>query len=336
MSVTTRIQELNNRLATNLVSKGVSAEGTETTTELINKVNDIESGGTSVINPEWTDWRYFSYYNNRNDLVAKLKYSDTANGTDFSNMFYYCTSLTSIPQLSTSNGKNFSFMFYSCTALTSIPQLDTSNGTDFNRMFLSCTKLHTIPLLNMSNGKNFSQMFNGCYALTSIPQLDISNGTDFSGMFNSCTALTSIPQLDTSNGKNFSFMFYNCTALTSIPQLDTSNGTNFGYMFNGCRALTTIPLLNMSNVSGTSWSNMFYNCTALENETFEGTIPVRGNMSVFSYSNKLTVKSLMSFINALTNMSDTATYTITIGSTNLAKLTEEQIQIATDKRITLQ
>lgn len=312
MSVTTRIQELNNRLATNLVSKGVSAEGTETTTELINKVNDIESGGTSVINPEWTDWRYFSYYDNRNDLVAKLKYSDTA------------------------NGKNFSNMFYNCTALTSIPQLDTSNGTDFNRMFLSCTKLHTIPLLNMSNGKNFSYMFNGCYALTPIPQLDISNGTDFSGMFNSCMALTTIPQVDTSNGKNFSFMFYNCTALTSIPQLDTSNGTNFGYMFNGCSALTTIPLLNMSNVSGTSWSNMFYNCTALENVTFEGTIPVRGNMSVFSYSNKLTVKGLMSFINALTNMSDTATYTITIGSTNLAKLTEEQIQIATDKRITLQ
>ena len=215
MSVTTRIQELNNRLATNLVSKGVSAEGTETTTELINKVNDIESGGTSVINPEWTDWRYFSYYDNRNDLVAKLKYSDTA------------------------------------------------------------------------------------------------------------------------NGKNFSNMFYNCTALTSIPQLDTSNGTDFSGMFNSCTALTTIPLLNISNVSGTSWSNMFYNCTALENVTFEGTIPVRGNMSVFSYSNKLTVKSLMSFINALTNMSDTATYTITIGSTNLAKLTEEQIQIATDKRITL-
>lgn len=238
MSVTTRIQELNNRLATNLVSKGVSAEGTETTTELINKVNDIETGGTSVINPEWTDWRYFSYYDNRNDLVAKLKYSDTANGTNFSNMFYHCTALTTIPQVDTSNGTNFSHMFYNCTALTSIPQVDTSNGTDF------------------------------------------------------------------------SGMFYNCTALTTIPQLDTSNGTDFSVMFNSC--------------------------TALENVTFEGTIPVRGNMRVFSYSNKLTVKSLMSFINALTNMSDTATYTITIGSTNLAKLTEEQIQIATDKRITLQ
>lgn len=240
MSVTTRIQELNNRLATNLVSKGVSAEGTETTTELINKVNDIESGGTSVINPEWTDWRYFSYYDNRNDLVAKLKYSDTA------------------------NGKNFSNMFYACSSLTTMPQLDTSNGT------------------------NFGAMFNGCSALTSILQLSTSNGTNFNGMFSTCTALT------------------------------------------------TISLLNMSSMSGTSYINMFYNCTALENVTFEGTIPVRGNMSVFSYSNKLTVKGLMSFINALTNMSDTATYTITIGSTNLAKLTEEQIQIATDKRITLQ
>lgn len=89
-------------------------------------------------------------------------------------------------------------------------------------------------------------------------------------------------------------------------------------------------------MSGTNWSSMFYNCPALKNVTFEGTIPVRGNMSVFSSCPNLTVESLMSFINALTNMSDTATYTITIGSTNLAKLTEEQIQIATDKRITLQ
>ena len=240
MSVTTRIQELNNRLATNLVSKGVSAEGTETTTELINKVNDIESGGTSVINPEWTDWRHFSYYDNRNDLVAKLKYSDTANGT------------------------------------------------------------------------NFNYMFNYCYALTSIPQLDTSNGTDFSGVF------------------------YYCWSLTSIPPLDTSKGTNFSYMFYDCKALTTISLLNMSSMSSASWGSMFNGCTALENVTFEGTIPVRGNMSVFSSCPNLTVDSLMSFINALTNMNSSATYTITIGSTNLAKLTEEQIQIATDKRITLQ
>ena len=146
MSVTTRIQELNNRLATNLVSKGVSAEGTETTTELINKVNDIESGGTSAINPEWTDWQYFSYNNNRNDLVAKLKYSDTSKGIRFTSMFQGCSSLTTIPQLDTSNGTNFSYMFNSCSNLTNIPQLDTSNGTSFIHMFYNCTDLTNLTM----------------------------------------------------------------------------------------------------------------------------------------------------------------------------------------------
>lgn len=146
MSVTTRIQELNNRLATNLVSKGVSAEGTETTTELINKVNDIESGGTSVINPEWTNWQYFSYYNNRNTLVEKLKYSDTSKGTNFGSMFGYCSALTTIPPIDTSRGTNFSNMFSGCSVLTNIPQIDVSNGTNFSHMFNGCSSLTTITM----------------------------------------------------------------------------------------------------------------------------------------------------------------------------------------------
>ena len=180
MSVTTRIQELNNRLATNLVSKGVSAEGTETTTELINKVNDIESGGTSVINPEWTDWRYFSYYDNRNDLVAKLKYSDTSSGTNFSYMFIGCTKLTTIPQLDTSKGTNFYGMFSGCAKLTTIPQLDTSNGTNFSQMFIGCTNLTTIPQLDTSKGTNFSHMFSSCTNLTNLTMTGTikANGMD--------------------------------------------------------------------------------------------------------------------------------------------------------------
>ena len=273
MSVTTRIQELNNRLATNLVSKGVSAEGTETTTELINKVNDIESGGTSVINPEWTDWQYFSYNNSRNDLVAKLKYSDTSKGIRFASMFQGCSSLTTIPQLDTSNGTSFSSMFNSCSALTTIPQLDTSKGT------------------------NFGYMFNYCSKLTNIPQLDTSNGTSFSSMFVNCTDLTNIPQLDTSNGTDFNYMFRGCSKLTTIPQLDTSKGANFGYMFNSCSALTTIPQLDTSN--GTSFIHMFYNCTDLTNLTMTGTIKANG--MDLHYSTKLSKASIISVINALSD-----------------------------------
>ena len=221
MSVTTRIQELNNRLATNLVSKGVSAEGTETTTELINKVNEIKTGGTSAINPEWTDWRFFSYYNNRNDLVEKLKYSDTSNGTSFNSMFAYCTNLTTIPQLDTSNGTIFNQMFNNCTKLTAIPQLDTSNGKDLGYMFNYCPELTTIPQLDTSNNTNFRYMFYFCTKLTAIPRLDTSNGTIFNSMFAYCPELTTIPQLDTSNGTSFTSMFINCTKLTDLTMTGT-------------------------------------------------------------------------------------------------------------------
>ena len=44
MSVKQRVQVLNERLAEKLNDKGVSADGSETTTALINKVDEIKTG----------------------------------------------------------------------------------------------------------------------------------------------------------------------------------------------------------------------------------------------------------------------------------------------------
>ena len=122
-------------------------------------------------------------------------------------------------------------------------------------------------------------------------------------------------------------MFNQGTALTSIPNLDTSNGTNFSFMFNNCRVLTTISKLNLSKA--TNLSGTFQYCLALENITFEGTIPISIN---FLSSKKLTHDSLMSIINALADKSSsTGTYKLTIGSTNIAKLTAEELQIIENK-----
>ena len=275
-------------------SHGVDIPEDMDKSEYANKVDDVyqtgfDDGKESArdMYRTMTNWTYFSYQNNRNSMVADLKFSDTSNGTSFRVMLYECDALT------------------------------------------------TIPLIDTSKGKDFYNMFSKCRAITTIPPIDTSNGTDFSYMFSACEALTTIPELDTSKGTTFSYMFSYCTALTTIPEIDTSKGIVFSGMFTRCNNLTTIPKLNMSGLTTTIYQ-VFAGCYALKNVTFEGTIPVRGNSSVFSSCSQLTVDSLMSFINALTNMSDTATYTITIGSTNLAKLTDEQIQIATDKKITLQ
>ena len=224
-------------------------------------------------------------------------------------------------------GKNISIfteMFKDSNKLFYISGLDTSKGTTFNTMFRDCTNLTTIPSLNTSNGTNFYAMFLGCTNLTSVPLLDTSNGTDFRYMFQNCTNLTTIPLLDTSNGTNFYAMFYNCTNLTTIPSLDTSNGTDFRYMFYKCTNLTTIPSLDTSK--GTDFTSMFHSCTNLTDlGGFKG---LKADLNL-TFSKKLTHESLMNVINNLAEVDTNPT--LSLGSENLAKLTDDEKTIAINK-----
>lgn len=176
-----------NAIKAALAGKGVTVSDQDTFASYADKIGEI-----SDINPNWTDWRYFSYSNNRNDLVSKLKYTDTAQGTDFLGMFISCSQLTQIPELKTTQGINFSSMFDGCSALTTIPKLDTSNGINFNQMFMNCTKLTDIPALDTSKGTSFSFMFHNCRALTTIPVLNLSNCVKYSSVFFNCTALKNL------------------------------------------------------------------------------------------------------------------------------------------------
>ena len=165
-----------------------------------------------------------------------------------------------------------------------------------------------------------------------INGLDTSTITDFSyfGQNNRFGTGEILTGLNTKSGTNFYGMFQNCKNLTTIPKLDTSNGKSFSGMFDNCSNLTTIEL-----TSFVASQNMFSGCLALENLTVTGTITVNNNDLSLSDSPKLTVESLMSVINALADNTGKTTYTVTLGSTNLAKLTDEQKQIAIDKNYTL-
>ena len=207
---------------------------------------------------------------------------------------------------------------------------DTSNVTDMNGMFNSCSSLTTIPLLNTSNATNMSYMLGYCSSLTTIPLLDTSNVINMGNMFYNCSRLAVIPQLDTSNVTNMAYMFYNCSSLTTIPLLDTSNVTNMGNMFKNCSSLTTIPLLNTSNA--TSMGYMFDGCRRLE------TIHMINMKVSFDIRSSIlfTREALVEIINNcydVTTLNKTAK--LTMGSTNLAKLTDEDKLIATNKGWTL-
>lgn len=145
-------------------------------------------------------------------------------------------------------------------------------------------------------------------------------------MFSDCENLTTIPQLNTSNVEDMSLMFQNCTKLTTIPLLDTSKVSTMRYMFNNCRNLTEIPALNVSNVA--NFDSAFTNCSSLT------AIHMTGMKKSFniSYSTQFTTEALHEIIDNLANASSQK---LTMGSTNLAKVSSEYRSKASNKGWTL-
>lgn len=137
--------------------------------------------------------------------------------------------------------------------------------------------------------------FEGCWQYG-----DTENVTDMYGMFINCRFLTTIPQFDTSNVTNMENMFSGCYKITSIPKLNIIKVTSMGYIFVGCSSLEEIHMININTDLDISASTKF---------TREALLEIIGNLKAQTSGTK----------------------TLTMGETNLAKLTEADKKIATDK-----
>ena len=138
--------------------------------------------------------------------------------------------------------------------------------------------------------------------------------------------------LDTSKNTVAQNMFSSCTSLTELPKLDFSNASSAYATFSWCIKLHTIEELVLGN-SATTFTSTFNRCDALQNIIITGAIY---NDISFKDSKLLTHESLMSIINALYDYKDSGkTYTVTLGTENLAKLTDAEKAIATQKGWTL-
>ena len=136
-------------------------------------------------------------------------------------------------------------------------------------------------------------------------------------------------------------MFYSSNYLKYIQGFDTSNVTSMYSMFQYCPNLVTVPKLNASKV--VMIANMFADCNNLTNlgglENLGQAYDTTKSANYSSYkldlsgSNKLTHDSLMNVINNLYDIKSKGCnpQSLVLGSTNLAKLTSEEIAIATNK-----
>ena len=177
--------------------------------------------------------------------------------------------------------------------------------------------IKTIPPIDTSNVTSMSNMFRDCIKLISIPPLDTSKVAYMNTMFYDCVSLKTIPPIDTSNVTSMTQMFLYCNALTTIPQLDLSKVTDVWQMFLYCFALTTL--------GGFQNLGMAYDTTASAN--------YRNYRLDLSTSSELTHDSLMNVINNLYDIKTKGCnpQQLILGSTNISKLSAEELQICTER-----
>lgn len=177
----------------------------------------------------------------------------------------------------------------------------------------------TYYLFHQYKGNDFSDL---------ITYNDTSNVLKMDFMFNYCTNLTAPPLLNTAKVTSMRGMFYGCNNLISVPSYDTTNVRDMNSIFSMCQKLTTIPNLDVSNV--TSFNSSFSQCSSLKSILMHG-MKVSFDIST---STRFEKSDLVTILNNLAVV--TTTQTLKMGTNNLAKLTDEEKAIATNKGWTLQ
>lgn len=152
-----------------------------------------------------------------------------------------------------------------------------------------------------------------------------------------------LPLIDTSDYTSFTQFCYGVRGLEEFPEIDTSNGQRFYHFIGDCPNIKRIPRFNFGKANDIS--SMLYHGYSPFNLDYMGGFENLGmayNTSASENNNnyqlridffKLTHESLMNVINNLYDIKTKGVkpQQLVLGTTNLAKLTAEEIAIATSK-----
>ena len=126
--------------------------------------------------------------------------------------------------------KSFYSMFYKCTSLLYLPDIskfDTSNFTSMTDMLCGCSSLLFLPDIsnwNTSQVKYFAEMFYGCSSLMFLPDIskwDTSSAVNLNSMFTNCKSLVYLPDISKWNINKVekkNDMFVGCDKSLIIPE----------------------------------------------------------------------------------------------------------------------
>lgn len=253
-----------------------------------------------------------------NDTHPKLKPSEL--GITFSNATF-----TEMPDIfDISDVTNFDYFFYGASKLTKVPEIQQPI-TSSRSMFEGCSSLASLPDdFDFEHTTNAAYMFCKC-GVKSLGDINFTSTTDMSYCFRDCQ-VTEIGNINAPLTNSVYELFWECQIKT-LGDVYAPKATSVTYFFDNTRSLVTCGKLTLGNYNNTS---IFYGATNLEN--FGGLVGLAVNFN-FSSLIKLTEQSLVNIMNEAATV--TGGQVLTFGSTNLAKLTDEEKAIAINKGWTL-
>lgn len=336
--------------------------------DFADKINAIETGGGGGLKA------YFEAggkcgYSTVTTFDGILNYSDTENVKNGSYLFFQCNNLQTIPNIDYSSFTDVSDMFHYCRALKSIDINIAATKMTF--FCLYCYSLKTAKIHNNSTSYvTMSGMFSSDSSLESV-SIDCPRAKDMDNICSSSSVSNvSLPLLikqellPSSEQRNIYYdnAFRNCNKLYSVSMdiggvsensnnyvsmqytffgtkrsddkycgVSFSNGDkNIKRMFDGAFANSSINFLGAVNCAkATGLNSAFTGATALKRLEFYN---ISDNINI-SDCTRMERSDLLVVLNNLATV--TSTMTCTLGSTNLAKLTDEDKAIATNKGWTL-
>ena len=294
--------------------------------------NPVSMSGTNFvievenIPPYKTNCNYF--FDGCTNLVRVTAYNLTLTGVV--QMFYKCPNLTEIVGIETwdmSNCVSYRGFLCDCSSITYDTLLQLSNVLDFR----NCD----------SNSASFENMFRGVTFNDAVPLQQLNVSSIRNARYMLCSIKVNgdldLSMWDMHPTNLYEFMSgANINGAVNFSGWDVSNCTDFNRLLHWSSA-SSVNLSGWNFSSATTGTHSFIGCPASDWD-FTGASGIKFDIVINNPQNH-SVNSLVGLFNALYDFAsegNTGTHTCDIGSTNLAKLTDEQIAIATNKGWTVQ
>ena len=313
-----------------------------------------------------------SFYNCRSlpdSQFAKLSNINTSNIDNYVNAFNGCSLMTNNDFMKNwviKDNSSFENTFANCDNLLTVDLSERylTKVASIRYMFSSCPKLKTINLENFLDSSNFSDCnitnntwsterpFNDCRALEHNPY-EYLKDIPLVGIYffvSDNNVFPSIMDLSTYNTSNIQII-----STGGNKTIEQIIGVNSNYPWSLSFRDTNVRVLKNLYFKRANFDYYYYNSplpntditfvtkegsTAYKSENFGGQNDYNGiNYLLKLNSTNYTVNTFVSLFNCLYDYASegtSANYTLNLGSTNLAKLTDEQIAIAVNKGWTLQ